>query len=198
VSTWPLGCRATRRTLGPALLLLVLSIGLQAVPFHLQGLVDHLPEGVAGVTREGHLEARTQTLLEEVHLLLLSVGLIWSIPHGAGETSGILLYLLSALGDVAELLHLGVHDTLRYMLLTERLSELSPGYAPRVLVGVTVAVPPCACSASELVSGNSHTLLISASGEVQLLLDLTQPVFGGNGIIISTVKRRRPQLEEAF
>jgi hypothetical protein len=33
-------------------------------------------------------------------------------------------------------------------------------------VGVTVAIPPCARSASELVSGDSHTFLISVGGEV--------------------------------
>jgi hypothetical protein len=59
------------------------------------------------------------------------------------------------------------------MVLTEGLGELLLGYAPEVLVGVIVVVPPCACSASELVGGDSHTLLVRASGKVQLLLHLT-------------------------
>jgi hypothetical protein len=52
------------------------------------------------------------------------------------------------------------------VVLMEGLGELLPGDAPRILVGVTVAVPPHACSASELVGGDLHTLLVSASGEV--------------------------------
>jgi hypothetical protein len=58
------------------------------------------------MTREGHLEMRVQPVLETVHLLLLGIGLTWGIPHHAGETSGVLLNLLGALGDVAKLLHL--------------------------------------------------------------------------------------------
>jgi hypothetical protein len=78
------------------------------------------------MTREGHLESRVQSLLETVHLLLLGIGLPWIIPHHAGEASGVVLNLLGALGDVAKLLHLGIHDTLRYVVLTEGLSELLP------------------------------------------------------------------------
>jgi hypothetical protein len=64
-----------------------------------------------------------------------------------------------------KLLHLGIQDTFRNMLLIEGLGELLPRDTPRVLVGVTVAIPPCACSASELVGSDPHTLLISAGGE---------------------------------
>ena len=69
----PLRCRCVRGALRPALLLLVEGVGLQTIPLHLQDLVDHLLEGVPGMTREGNLEAHVQTLLEEVHLLLLKV-----------------------------------------------------------------------------------------------------------------------------
>ena len=76
------------------------------IPLHLQNLVDHFLEGVAGMTREGHLEASVETLLEEVHLLLLKVYLTRSIPHHASEAVGVLLDLLGSLGNVAELFHL--------------------------------------------------------------------------------------------
>jgi hypothetical protein len=108
------------------------------------------------MTQEGHLETRVQPLLETVHLLLLGVGLTWSIPHHVGETSGVLLNLLGALGDVVELLHLGIHDTIRHVVLIEDLGELLLRDTPRVLVGIAVAVPPCACSADELVGSNPH------------------------------------------
>jgi hypothetical protein len=52
------------------------------------------------------------------------------------------------------------------MVLMEGLGELFLRDAPEVLIGVAVAVPPCACGADELVGGDSHTLLIGASGEV--------------------------------
>jgi hypothetical protein len=115
-----------------------------------------------------------------------------------GETSSVFLNLLGALGDVAKLLHLGIHDALWHVLLTEGLGELLPRDTPRVLVGITVAVPPCACSASELVGGYPHELIISAGGEVQLLFHLTEPVLSGDGVIVGGVESRRPQLEETL
>jgi hypothetical protein len=48
------------------------------------------------------------------------------------------------------------------------------------------------------MSGYSHTLLVSAGGEVQLLLDLPQLVLGSDGVIIGIVEGRRPQLKEAL
>ena len=65
-----------------------------------------------------------------------------------------------------KLLHLGIHDTFGHVMLTEGLGKLLLRDSPRVLVGTTVTVPPCTCSASELVGGNPHALLISAGGEV--------------------------------
>jgi len=150
------------------------------------------------MTREGHLETRVQPLLEAVHLFLLSIGLTRSIPHHAGEASGVLLNPLGALGDVAELLHLGIHDTFGHVVLTEGLSELLPRDTPRVLMGISIAIPPCACSASELVGGDPHTLFVSAGGEVQLLLHLTEPVLSGDGVVVGGVESRRPQLEETL
>jgi hypothetical protein len=41
-----------------------------------------------------------------------------------------------------------------------------------------------------MMSGDSHTLLINAGGEVQLLLDLSQPVLGGDGVIVGVVEGR--------
>ena len=107
-------------------LFLVEGVGLQMIPLHHQDLVDHLLEGVAGMTREGHLEACVQTLLEEIHFLLLGVYLTRSVPHHAIEAVGILLDLLEPRGNVAELFHLGIYHTLRYMMLTEGLGELLP------------------------------------------------------------------------
>jgi hypothetical protein len=97
-----------------------------------------------------------------------------------------------------ELINLGIHDTFGHVVLVEGLGEIFLGDAPGVLVGVTVAVPPRACGADELVGGDSHTLLIEASGEVQLLLHLTQPILSGNGVIVSAIESRGPQLEETL
>ena len=96
VSIWPLRFWGMRGALAPVLLLFVEGISIQTIPLHDlhdQDLVNHLLEGVAGMTREGHLEARVQTLLEEVHLLL-EVYLTGSVPHHASEAVGILLNLL--------------------------------------------------------------------------------------------------------
>jgi hypothetical protein len=48
------------------------------------------------------------------------------------------------------------------------------------------------------MSSDSHTLLVSAGGEVQLLLDLSQPVLGGDGIIVGVVEGRGSQLEKTL
>jgi hypothetical protein len=48
------------------------------------------------------------------------------------------------------------------------------------------------------MSGYSHTLLVSAGGEVQLLLDLLQPILGDDGVIVGVVEGRGPQLEETL
>ena len=77
------------------------------------------------MTREGHLEACVQTLLEEVHLLL-RICLIGSIRHHASEAVGILLDLLEALGNVAELIHFVIHHALGHVVLVEGFSELLP------------------------------------------------------------------------
>jgi hypothetical protein len=83
------------------------------------------------------------------------------------------------------------------VLLTEGLDELLPRDTPWVLVGVAVAIPPCTCSASELVGGYPHTFLVSVGGEVQLLFHLTESVLSDDGVIIG-VESRRPQLEETL
>ena len=73
-----------------------------------------------------HLEACVQTLLEEVHLLLLRVCLTRSVPHHESEAVTILLDLLGSLGNVVELLHFGIHHALRHVVLVEGFDELLP------------------------------------------------------------------------
>ena len=76
------------------------------------------------MTQEAHLEVCVQTLLEEVHLLLLIVYLIGSVPHHASEVVGVLLDLLGSLGNIAELFHFGIHHALRHVVLTKGFDEL--------------------------------------------------------------------------
>ena len=71
------------------------------------------------MAQEGHLEAHVQTLLEEVHLLLLGICLTGSVPHHASEAIGVLLDLLESMGNIAKLFHFGIHHTLRHMVLVE-------------------------------------------------------------------------------
>ena len=78
------------------------------------------------MTQEGHLEACVQTLLEEVHLLLLRVCLTRSVPHHASEVVRVLLDLLGPLGNVSKLFHFGIHHALKHMVLTEGSGELLP------------------------------------------------------------------------
>ena len=78
------------------------------------------------MAQEGHLEVCVQTLLEEVHLLLLRVCLIRSVPHHASEVVGILLDLLGSLGNVVKLFHFGIHHALGHMMLMEGFGKLLP------------------------------------------------------------------------
>ena len=78
------------------------------------------------MTEEGHLEACVQSLLEELHLLLLEVCLTWSVPHHASEAIGVLLDLLESMGNIAKLFHFGIHHTLRHMVLVEGFNKLLP------------------------------------------------------------------------
>ena len=96
-------------------------------------------EGVAGMTREGHLEACVQTLLEQVHLLLLGVYLTRSVPHHASELVGVLLDLLGPLGNVTKLFNFGIHHALEHKVLAEGFGELLPRDVRGVSVGVTLA-----------------------------------------------------------
>ena len=77
------------------------------------------------MTREGHLEACVQTLLEEVHLLL-GVCLTGNVPHHVSKMIGVLLDLLGSLGNVVELFHFGIHHALGHVVLMEGFSELLP------------------------------------------------------------------------
>jgi hypothetical protein len=54
------------------------------------------------------------------------------------------------------------------------------------------------CSASELVGGYPHALLVSAGGEVQLLFHLMELVLSSDGVIVGGDESRRPQLEETL
>ena len=78
------------------------------------------------MTRQGHLEPCVETLLEEVHLLLLGVCFTGSVPYHASEAVGILLDLLGSLGNVAELFHFGIHHALRHVVFVEGFGELLP------------------------------------------------------------------------
>ena len=73
-----------------------------------------------------HLEACVQTLLEEVHLLLLRVCRTGSVPHHASEAVGILQDLLGSLGNVMELFHFSIHPPLGHVVLIEGFGELLP------------------------------------------------------------------------
>ena len=118
------------------------------------------------MTQEGHLKARVQTLLEELHLLLLRVCLTRSVPHHASEAVGVLLDLLGSLRNVVEFFHFGIHHALRHVVLAEGFGELLPRDVRGVSMGVIVAIPPCTCGTSELVGYDSNTLLIEGSGYV--------------------------------
>ena len=78
------------------------------------------------MTRKGHLEACVQTLLEELHLLLLGVCLTKSIPHHASEAIGILLNLLGPLRNVVKLLNIGIHHAHGHVVLMVGFDELLP------------------------------------------------------------------------
>jgi hypothetical protein len=75
-------------------------------------------------------------------LLLLSVSVIWSIPHHLHEMALILLHSHRTLGHGTEVLGLLDENLLGHVLVTECLSKLIPSDVRQISVRVTVAVLP--------------------------------------------------------
>jgi hypothetical protein len=93
------------------------------------------------------------------------------------------MYAVSLLSQVAEFILLGFQDSLWNVKLCEGFHELIPGNVCRVFMSFRVVVPPRASCSSELVSCDPNTFFISAGSEVQLLLNLLQPVMCSQGIL---------------
>lgn len=67
-------------------------------------------------------------------------------------------------------------------MIFKSLLELLPGNSVRVLMSKAVRFPPSLGSSLKLSSSIKHLLSVSALGDVQLLLNGLQPVYGVHGV----------------
>ena len=109
-------------------------------------------------------------------LFLLSVSVIWGVPHHLHEMVFMLLHSQCTLGHGTEVLGLLDENLLGHVLVAECLSKLIPRDVRQIGVLVTIAVPPRLCRSLPLVHSDGDTLLVIAVGEVVLRLNDPEPV----------------------
>ena len=95
------------------------------------------------LTSSDHLANPVVQAVDKPELLfLLSVSVIWGVPHHLHEMVFMLLHSQCTLGHGTEVLGLLDENLLRHVLVMECLSELLPVDVSGVYVGVAVAVSP--------------------------------------------------------
>ena len=84
-------------------------------------------------------------------LLRFGVCLVRYIPHDPGEVTCILVHFHGSLSHIADLFYF-VDDPLSGdVVLTKGFSDLLPRYVCRILVGITVVIPPISSCTLQLV-----------------------------------------------
>src|ERR1041385_5080826 len=127
-------------------------------------------------------KSRIESLAEP--LLLLGVGgdLLGSI---AGKTIALPTKLIngpSSLGEIAELLSLAVHESLRNVMLAKSITELIPRSQLSSWTHVQKVLPPRASCNLEVVRGIVDSVTIYNMSRMELSLDAAKPVIGVKGL----------------
>src|ERR1041385_5773345 len=132
----------------------------------------------AELTTESGIEPTTEPLL------LLGIGgdLFSSITSKSVELMTKLVTSPSALGEVAELLTLAVHETLGNVVLTEGSAKLIPRCGRSNGTHVQEVLPPRASYTLEVVSGIADPVAICNMACLELPLDVAKPVIGVKGL----------------
>src|ERR1041385_2274830 len=148
----------------------------------LDGLVDKDLE--CGEVMEIQLATkfRIESLAEP--LLLLGVGgdLFRSIAGKTIELPTKLINGPSSLGEIAELLSLAVHESLRNVMLAKSVTKLIPRSQLSSWTHVQKVLPPRASCTLEVVGGIVDSVTICNMSRMELSLDAAKPVIGVKGL----------------
>lgn len=115
-------------------------------------------------------------------LLLISVGVIWGVPHHLYEMALILFNPHYILGHGMEVLGLLDENLAGHVLVTKSLCKFIPGDVHRVGVRITVVVPTRLGKSLQLMNSECHAVFISAVGQIELCLDDLHLVVGVHGV----------------
>src|ERR1043165_8882034 len=159
----------------------------------LNGLVDKDLEGgkvmKVKLTAEPGVESPTEPFL------LLGVGgdLFSCVTGQPVELMAVLVNSPSTLCEVAELLTFAVHKTLWNVMLMERSTELVPCSGWTCGTHVEVVFPPRACCTLKVVGGIVHLVAICNMSNLELPLDVVEPVIGVEGLSgVAENRRMKP------
>ena len=193
----PVLISATVRELKYALLPSAFFTGFNLILLDLYATIDQISEGAALGSSQCNLDLGVQSFPVMVDLFPFgghhSRG---CIAKKSGEASSVLMYSVTLLPEVAEHILLAVQDSLWNVVLGEGLNKLIPSDMLGVLMCIRVAIPPRASCSSELVGCDPDALLVGAGSEVQLLLNLPQPIVGCQGLQVGAVEDGRPELQK--
>jgi hypothetical protein len=116
--------------------------------------------------------------------LLLGVGgdLLGSIAGKTIELPTKLINGPSSLGEIAELLSLAVHESLRNVMLAKSVTELIPRSQLSSWTHVQKVLPPRASCTLEVVGGIVDSVTICNMSRMELSLDAAKPVIGVKGL----------------
>jgi hypothetical protein len=106
------------------------------------GAVDQAVERWVLTSRHNLMNAIVQTVEELELFLLLGIGVIGGMPHNLGEATFVFLYPHHTLSHGTKFLGLLDDHLLGHMLFVKGPGELLPCDVSRVLVGITIAIPP--------------------------------------------------------
>src|ERR1041385_1254173 len=148
----------------------------------LDGLVDENLEFGKVMKIELVTKSRIESLAEP--LLLLGVGgdLLGSIAGKTIELPTKLINSPSSLGDIAELLSLAVHESLRNVMLAKSVTELIPRSQLSSWTHVQKVLPPRASCNLEVVRGIVDSVTIYNMSRMELYLDAAKPVISVKGL----------------
>ena len=148
----------------------------------LDGLVDKDLECGKVMKIEFAMKSRIESLAEP--LLLLGVGgdLFRSIAGKTIELPTKLINGPSSLGEIAELLSLAVHESLRNVMLAKSVTELIPRSQLSSWTHVQKVLPPRASCTLEVVGGIVDSVTICNMSRMELSLDAAKPIIGDKGL----------------
>ena len=132
-----------------------------------------------------------------LHLLLLYVGILRSVPSKIGKLIQITNNIFASLPQLTEFILLPLEKSTWNMLPAELLLELLPGDNMANLLEGLGSFPPSSCRSSKIVCGVPHFLILSYRSNFQIVLNCAEPISSFQGMKSLGIGRRGGLLEIA-